>query len=208
MERYTMLDTAFDKRIAFSVGWSESAIKARNESQMKVWSYVGRFVWGFAMIEKAANEIFFELIGGGRNPPNQASSAAIGLFLTYSLDLRKKLKMIEIILERRDIDVSETFKRLHQLHDLRNVIVHHPFEEEDKNRLSCDYGNQYGDSEFSKKPATSGYDHSITYAEFDLYDAAASEVYAKLDELLSSDAVIPTTEDELQHAIKVEEAIA
>jgi hypothetical protein len=58
---------------------------------------------------------------------------------------------------------------------------------------------------FPKKPAASEEDNSITYEEFDLYDAAASEVYWKLYDLCNSDSVTPTTEDELRYAI--EEAI-
>jgi hypothetical protein len=106
------------------------------ESQIKAWTYVGRFVWGFARIENTVNQVFFELIGGTRNPPNQASSAGLGLLLTNSLDLRKKLELAQIILKERGIDESKMFKRLHQLHDLRNVITHFPFEEGGHNRLS------------------------------------------------------------------------
>jgi hypothetical protein len=76
------------------------------------------------------NQLFFELIGGSRNPPSQASSAGLGLLITYSFDLRKKLKLTQIILKKRDVDESKIFRRLHQLFDLRNVIAHYPFEEE------------------------------------------------------------------------------
>jgi hypothetical protein len=193
-----MLDTAFGKRYRSS--------EAETKSEMKAWHYVGRFIWGFAMIENTVNQLFFELIGGLRNPPSQASSAGFGLLLTYSFDLRKKLELTQIILKKRGVDESKMFKRLHQLHDLRNIISHFPFEE-DGDGLSCDYINKYGGTIFSKKPATSEEDNSITYAEFDLYDAFASELYEKLQELWNSDAVTPITEDELRHAIEVEEAI-
>jgi hypothetical protein len=47
---------------------------------------------------------------------------------------------------------------------------------------------------------TSEYDNSITYAEFDSYDAIASQVYEKLYDLWND--AIPATEDELRHVIE------
>jgi hypothetical protein len=176
-------------------------------SQDKAWSYVGRFIWGFAMIENQANQLFYELIGGSRNSPSQASSAGLGLLLTYSFDLRKKLELTQIILKERGVDESKMFKRLHQLHDLRNVITHFPFEEDlPGDRLSCDYINKYGETVFPKKPGTSEKDYFITYAEFDFYHAIAMELYDKLYKLW--DSAIPITEDELQHTIEIEKAIS
>jgi hypothetical protein len=200
-----MLDTAFGKKYR-----SEAPTTSTMETWSKAWSYVGRFIWGFAMIENTVNQLFFDLIGGRHNQPgNRPSSMGIGFLLTYSFDLRKKLELTQIILKKRGIDESKMFKRLHQLHDLRNVITHFPFDEGNgDNRLSCDYINRYGGTMFRKKPATSEEDNSITYAEFDLYDAFASELYEKLYELWQSDAVTPITEDELRHAIEVEEAIS
>ena len=124
-------------------------------SQNKAWSYVGRFITSFAGIEKTVNTLFFELIGGERNPPNPASSVGIGLLLTYTLDLRKKLELLQIILKSRGVDESKMFKRLHQLHDLRNVMCHFPFEESGEDSLECDYINRHGHTAFPKKPGTS-----------------------------------------------------
>jgi hypothetical protein len=200
-----MLDTAFGKRYRSEAG-TKNQIEAWG-GQMKAWSYVGRFVWGFAMIENTVNQLFFELIGGWHNQPNnQQRSVGVGFLLTYSFDLRKKLDLTQAILKSRGVDESKMFKRLHQLHDLRNVITHFPFEEEDKSRLSCDYINKYGGTIFSKKPGTSESDNSITYTEFDFYDALASDLYEKLQELL--DLAYPVTEDELQHNIEIEKAIS
>jgi hypothetical protein len=128
---YMMFDTAFNK------GLPNSRIKARTKSQMKAWSYVGRFIWGFANIEYLVNHLFLELIaGGGWSQPNpngwsdrtQTGGVGLvgGLLLTYNLDLRKKLELIEAILKSRGVEESKTFKRVHELHDLRNVIAHWP----------------------------------------------------------------------------------
>jgi hypothetical protein len=195
-----MLDTAFGKQ--YRSGWPQSRIEAQATSQMKAWGYVGRFIWGFAMIENQANQLFQELIGGGAQA-NQTGGVgwSAGLLLTYTLDLRKKLDLIQAIYKSRGVDESKTFKRVHQLHDLRNIITHYPFEEElEKSRLSCDYINKYGGTLFSKKLGTSEPDNSITYAEFDFYDAIASEVYEKLNDLWND--AMPATEDELRHVIE------
>ena len=168
-------------------------------SQNKAWSYVGRFITSFAVIEKMINLLFMDLIGG--NPPNHA------ILVTYSFDLRKKVELTQIILKERGVDESKLFKRLHQLHDLRNVMCHFPFEEDvPGDRLSCEYINKYGEMVFSKKPGTSEKDFFITYAEFDFYDAVATDLQEKLGEL--SDSAFPITEDELRHAIEIEEAIS
>jgi hypothetical protein len=164
-------------------------------SQNKAWSYVGRFVTTFAMIENMVNQLLMDLIGW--QPP----LSTLGLFVTHSFDMRKRLELIDIILKSRGIDESKTFKRVHELHDLRNVIVHNPFEEELDGRLSCDFINKSGHTVF-RKPGTSVYDDSITFAEFDSYDVVARELYKKLRELWESATPITEVSDELRDAMK------
>jgi hypothetical protein len=195
-----MLDTAFHKKHLSKL--SKSSMKARTSSQMRSWSYVGRFMWGFALVEYQVNQLFCQLIGGDQT---QGVGYAAGLLLTYTLELRKKLDVIGIILNSREIDESKTLNRIHTLHDLRNVIAHWPFDEElDKSGLSCDYINKAGDFNF-RKPGASTKDNLITYKEFDSYDADASALYEKLEELLESVTPITEISDDLQRCI--EEAI-
>jgi hypothetical protein len=157
-----MLDTAFNK------GLPKNRIKARTKSQMKAWSYVGRFIWGFATIEYLVDQLFLKLIGCGLDTTKPGGfGLAAGLLLTYNLDLRKKIELIDAILKSRGVD-----------------------EESDESSLSCDFINKLGDFGFSK-PGTSGKDNTITYAEFDSYDAVASELSEKLEELLESATPTP-----------------
>jgi hypothetical protein len=51
-------------------------------------------------------------------------------------------------------------------------------------------------------------DFFITYAEFDFYEAVVRNLQEKLDELWNSDSAFPITEDELRHAIEIEEVIS
>jgi DNA end-binding protein Ku len=95
------------------------------------------------------------------------------------------------ILKSRGVDESETFKRVHQLHDIRNPIVHFPFDRWD--------GRLEWDTVFPTKIGTWDEDYFITCAEFNFYDAVASELYEKLQEL--QDSATPVTEYELQKAI-------
>src|SRR5262245_7736425 len=141
-----MLDTAFFKQPELS----KSRLRALSKGQMKTWSYVGRFMWGFAQIEYQVNQLFYELLGGDLVNQDVASGKqrhglgfAASLLLTYTLDLRKKVNLIEIILQSRGIDESATFKRVHALHDLRNVMAHWPFEG-DQSGIECDYVDAYG----------------------------------------------------------------
>src|SRR5262249_41049491 len=134
------------------------------------------------------------------------SSVGIAILVTYSFDLRKKLELTQIMLKQRGFDESKMFKRLHQLHDVRNVMCHFPFEESNENCLECDYINKYGETVFPKNPGTSEKGCVITYTEFDLYDAVARDLQEKLDELRGS--VEPITVDEFRHAIEIEKAIS
>jgi hypothetical protein len=95
--------------------FSEAEQKRRLKSHNVAWSYIGRFITGFGLVEYQVNQLFEALI----NVDNAA-----GILLTYTLDLRKKLELIEIILKSRDINASATVKRIHKFHDLRNVIAH------------------------------------------------------------------------------------
>jgi hypothetical protein len=136
------------------------------------------------MIENTVNQLFCELIGGPHYQlKDQQNRVFVGLLLTYTLDLRKKLHLTNAILKNRGIDESKMFKRLHQLHDLRNVLCHFPFEK-GEDRLTCE-------TAFSKKPAISERDDEITYAEFDFYDALASDLYEKLQDLLVRHIQLP-----------------
>jgi hypothetical protein len=179
-----MLKTEFAKIL-----WKRSkAGKPINEA----WSYIGRFIWGFTLVEYQVNQLFDALIN---------VDYAASILLTYTLDLRKKLDLIELILKSRDVDASATFGRIHSLHDLRNVIAHWPFFDEG-NGLSCDYVDKLSRTEF-KKPGTKETDKAITFSEFDSYDANASELYEKLDELLESATPITDVEQ-----AAIEEAIS
>jgi hypothetical protein len=104
------------------------------------------------------------------------------------------------------MDESATFKRVHKLHDLRNVLAHWPFDEEaDQSGISCDFINERGDTDFHK-PGTLAKDSMITYAELDRYDAEASELYEKLEELVESAIPITEPSEDLRNAM-IEEAI-
>jgi hypothetical protein len=164
---------------------------------MKIWSYVGRFIWGFALIEYQVNQLFEQLI---------RVDFAASVLLTYTLDLRKKLNVIEVLLASQGNDQGKTFKRIHALHDLRNVIAHWPFfEEMDETGLWCDYVNKDGDTDF-RKPRISEKDNHITYDEFDAYDVEASALYEILEGLVNSATPITEVSDNLR--LGIEEAIS
>jgi hypothetical protein len=97
-----------------------------------------------------------------------------------------------MILQNRGVNESATFKRVHKLHDLRNVLAHWPFTEEiDQSGISCDFINASGNTDFHK-PGTHAKDNMITYAELDRYDTEASELHEKLEEL--AEEATPITE--------------
>jgi len=168
-----------------------------DDKAWRLYGYVGRFVTDFASIENTVNQLFCDLIQG-----------PAGLLLTHSLDLRKKVELLQVILKERGFDESKMFKRLHQLHNLRNVIAHYPFEQAGDDRLEFDYINKHYGTAFSKSPATSEPDRSITFAEFDLYHAFATELHNKLHDLLYSEDLFPVKPSDLETWRTMEEAIS
>jgi hypothetical protein len=188
-----MLESAFLNKLYAEFPDNERKavhLKANNQ----VWSYVGRFIMGFARVEYQVNQLCNDLLGPG----------PAGLFLTYTLDLRKKTNLIEVVLESQGIDESRTFKRVHKFHDIRNVIAHWPFGQ-DENGLSCDFIDKHGDTNFLK-PGTREKDNLIKYSELDAYDAELSELYEKLEHLTHSATPITGLSDEMR--LNIEEVIS
>jgi hypothetical protein len=117
------------------------------------------------MIEYGVSELFQQLLGPASGKQKHGLGYEATLLLNYTLDLRRKLKLIDIILQNRGIDESKMFKRIHSLHDLRNVIMHWPFGEElDQSGISADYINADGKTSF-QKPGTGTKSNLITYEE-------------------------------------------
>ncbi len=182
-----MLDTAFNKK--FSPVDRGRFLEAQTEN----WSYVGRFLWGFARIEYEINQRFDDLVNLGAGT----------WFLTYSISLRTKIEVIDSVLKGRDIADSNLFKRIHKFHDLRNIIAHWPFYGDSnycgEDGLWCDYADKHG-TEFAK-PGTKDKARFISYAELDSYDAEMSVLCERLEEL----PITPITADD---RTAIEEAIS
>jgi hypothetical protein len=190
-----MLDSAFIDKL-YGQPKTKAAI-SHLKKENKVWCYVGRFITGFAMLEYQVNQLCEKLL-----------DSAAGLLLTYTLDLRKKLDLIEVILESKGIDEKKTFKRLHELHDLRNILAHWPFSEElGEIGLLCDYIDKRGEITF-RKPRASTKDNLIEYSELDSYDRDAAEIHEKLEHILS--LVTPIEEGGLNDELRqrIEDAIS
>ncbi len=65
------------------------------KSLEKAWKYVGRFMWRFSGIESNVSEIFVSLF--------DLNSVAALMFIG-NLDLRKKMKLIDLGLKHQGID--------------------------------------------------------------------------------------------------------
>ena len=188
-----MLESAFLNKL-----YAEFPDKERKAGRLKannqVWTYVGRFMTGFAMVEYQLDQLFGNLLGPG---------FAASLLLTYTLDLRKRLDLIDVLLKSQGIDESKTIKRVHEFHDIRNLFAHWPFGG-GPDGLSCDYINKHGDTNF-RKPGAREKDNLIKYSELESYDADLSELYEKLERITHSAAPISGLSDEMR--LRMEEAI-
>ena len=94
------------------------------EEVTKTWAYIGRFMWGFAIIEEEVDDVLYKLFN--------LNSVAF-LLLVGNLDLRKKLKFLEVGFKYKGIDEREAINMIHEVHDVRNLLVHC--------RFTPDYGN-------------------------------------------------------------------
>lgn len=108
------------------------------------------------------------------------------------------------MLKSQGIDESRTIKRVHKLHNIRNIIAHWPFGG-DSDGISCDFIDKHGDTNF-QKPGARDKDNLIKYSELDSYDAELSELYEKLEQLSHSATPITGLSDEMR--LNIEEAIS
>jgi hypothetical protein len=138
------------------------------------WSYVGRYMWGFGQIETVINIIFWELYG---------LSGPTSVMISANFDLRKKLDLITIGLKHQRIEQhKEILRRVHKLHDIRNVIAHSSFYDEPLQGVIFDsYFSRSGERRLPHKPKGEpdvGDDNRvITYAEFDAFDDEAAAIF-------------------------------
>jgi len=67
--------------------------KERREENTKAWAYIGRFLWGFAIIEQAVDRIFADLFN---------KSPIAYLLCMGNVDFRKKLQFVEVGLKHQE----------------------------------------------------------------------------------------------------------
>jgi hypothetical protein len=120
IEESRMLHSAFLEKL---YGETSKINQKHLEKVNKVWSYVGRFITEFASVEYEVNQLCHELMG---------NSFLGNIFVTYTLDLRKKLDLVEALLEEGPhIKEWKMLKdRLHKFHDIRNINAHWPFSDD------------------------------------------------------------------------------
>jgi hypothetical protein len=167
----------------------------------KVWSYVGRFMTGFALVEYQVNQLCHELLSG---------DYVGSVFVIYSLDLRKRLELVEALLaaHNQEHDYVEEWKtlksRINKIHDVRNIVAHWPWSDAGSG-MWCDYLDKKGHTDF-EIPKAKTRDRVIEYSQLDSYDIEASDLYERLERL--THAVMPITDysDDLRR--KIEETIS
>ena len=131
------------------------------------WTYVGRFMYGFGLLETDINIVFqkmFDLTG------------LAALMLEANVDLRKKIDLIMLGLKHQGLDqYSKTLAGVHELANIRNVVAHSLFDEEPalKGIVFHGYTQKSGEKRLPHKPSCPDkFDENllVTYAEFDAYN--------------------------------------
>jgi hypothetical protein len=93
-----------------------ASLEAQRE---KAWRYVGRFMWTFACVEAAIDNIFEIMFN---------LNSVSFLLLQGNIDLRKKASLLNLGFKHHGIDHVNTLKRVHELTNVRNVIAHSSFD--------------------------------------------------------------------------------
>jgi hypothetical protein len=180
-----------------------------SKPQEKAWMYVGRFIGSIANVEAAVDNILDIMYN---------LDAGTSLLFRGNLTLRKKLDILERGFRDLAIDPGGTLSRIHDYHDIRNVVVHSWFEPvasdarwmEDGTKVHYEAGIEFsyitksGALQFppkmkALKQKKSGQrervappddlqpdETTITYSEFDEYDAELTACMKKLVELEAS----------------------
>ena len=196
IEESRMLHSAFLERL---YGATSKIKREHLETDNKVWSYVGRFITGFACVEYEVNQLCHELIG---------DSFVGNAFVTYTLDLRKKLDLVDVLLEERDR--IEEWKNCSKsgytnFTTLETYLRIGHFSDSFGHGIWCDYLNEKGELDFAK-PGAKAKDNIIEYSELDSYDIDASDLCEKLERLREDVTSITEFSDDQRR--RIEEAIS
>jgi hypothetical protein len=152
---------------------------SRNEKRehAKAWAYIGRFLWGFAIVEQAVDRIFADLFD---------MSAIAYLLCMGNLDFRRKLEFVKVGLKHQGIKPNKAFAQIHKHHNVRNVIAHRVFATE-YDGIEFNYVDPRGKLEHPELETSKGFfGVSISFAKFDSYDAQLAHLEEQLENMLDS----------------------
>ena len=180
---------------------------AKDKDRQKARKYVGRFMWSFANVEAAIDNIFEVMF----------NLNAVSYFLLHNrLPVRQKVALIRLGFDHQGIAPGKMLGQVDQFSDIRNAIAHSSFEHVDsftriekglKIRYEAGIQFDYIDREGKiHVPDPAGTRHrklrklikkrnmesiaddllekrTITYSEFDEYDVQLKELMESLGEI-------------------------
>jgi hypothetical protein len=162
------------------------------EDAKKAWAYVGRFLWGFAVVESVINEIFIKLFN--------LKGASLIFLGSPSLDLRKKLELIRIVLDLRG-EKTDIFGRMHSLLTIRNVVAHRAFGL-DGDGIDFDYVDNRGKLVLPEKIRSTTGETIISFGKLDSYDSQLAQLFDSFDKLLASTEPVTDLAPDVQAEIE------
>jgi hypothetical protein len=174
----------------------KKAGRAFSAEQAKTWRYVGRFMSHFAAVEGGVDRALLELFD---------LKPTLFFLLTGDLDLRKKLTFVEVAMERQGIRGSKVVKKIHELHDIRNLLAHNQFFPSDDG-IQFEYvrRGKFGHPKFEAK-VTTFLGNFISYSQLNSYSKDMSHIE---DELIRIGASLtPITGENEDFARDVEKII-
>jgi hypothetical protein len=118
-----------------------------NDYDGEAWWYVGRFMSSFATIEAGVDRALYELFD---------LDLILYSLLTSNLELRKKLIFVRAAMEQQGVQDSAVVKKIHKLHDIRNMLAHSQFTISDEGIEFGYSGKQLGSEKFDPLTKAAG----------------------------------------------------
>jgi len=168
------------------------ARRTRDDQYEKCWTYIGRFLWHFGIIESWVNEIFPELYD-----LEQVAFLFIG-----QIDTLKKLRLIDAGLSEKGSEGQKSIiSQVHVLHDLRNAIAHSSFFIAEGG-MTLDHITHQGKRWRDK---AGEFDNYISFSELDEYDEQSRKLIDALTDLHGT--ITPISSPSKEFRARVEEII-
>jgi hypothetical protein len=178
------------------------------------WWHVGRFFYGFALLETSVNEAFEVLF-------NMSYNTTLYLLFASRLGLNERLELIQLGLRRKGVDkIAGLIDVVRELLEFRNIVAHSAFGPDERMSLNhderiggayFDYLNKSGKVVFSNRVRElvggEPEDSFISYAAFCDLDRRMTHIAEQFRQLAGSCAALSDEDFDDETLMRMREAL-